>query len=177
MDLRSVRRRCESTLRTVTIPDPFEVNEFAAVVSGRRGRRLELLPKQTSAGPCGVWVALRDVDYVFYEPDTSALHRDHIVVHELGHLLRQHEPTECVDDGVLRELFPGLSADMVKRVLGRTSYNDVEEQEAEMIASLVSEQVHRRELLKPSNADSDTDIGLVDRLQSTLGAQRRDLRG
>ena len=175
MDLRSVRRRCESTLRTVTIPDPFEVNEFAAVVSRRRGRRLELLPKQTSAGPCGVWVALPDVDYVFYEPDTSALHRDHIVVHELGHLLRQHEPTECVDDGVLRVLFPGLSADMVKRVLGRTSYNDVEEQEAEMIASLVSEQVHRREALKPSKSDSD--VGLVERLQSTLGAQRRDLRG
>ena len=173
--MRSVRRRCESTLRTVTIPDPFEVNEFAAVVSRRRGRRLELLPKQTSAGPCGVWVTLPDVDYVFYEPDTSALHRDHIVVHELGHLLRQHEPTECVDDGVLRELFPGLSADMVKRVLGRTSYSDVEEQEAEMIASLVSEQVHRREALKPSKSDSD--FGLVERLQSTLGAQRRDLRG
>ena len=73
------------------------------------------------------------------------------------------------------ELFPGLSADMVKRVLGRTSYNDVEEQEAEMIASLVSEQVHRREALKPSKSDSD--FGLVERLQSTLGAQRRDLRG
>jgi len=170
VDLAAVRKRCETTLRTVTIPDPFDVNDFAAVVSGRRGRPLQLLAKQTSLGPCGVWLALPDADYVFYEPDTSALHRDHIVLHELGHLLQEHEPTESMDEAVLRELFPGLDVDMVKRVLGRTSYTAVEEQEAELIASIVTERVHRRGLLEPSGPGGD---GLRDRLQSTLGAQRR----
>ena len=173
MDLRSVRRRCEATLRAVRIPDPFDVTELATVVSQRRGRPLRLLPKQTSAGPCGVWLALPDTDYVFYEPQTSALHRDHIVLHELGHLLREHEPNESLDDGVLAELFPGLDAEVVKRVLGRTSYSAVEEQEAEMIASLVSERVHQRTLAAPA---SGSDPELVDRLQSTLGAQRRPAR-
>lgn len=171
MDLRSVRRRCESTLSAVTIPDPFDINAFAASVGQRRGRRLELLPKRTSIGPCGVWLALPDVDYVFYEPDTSTLHRDHIVLHELGHLLHEHVPTESMDDDLLRELFPGLGIDMLRRVLARTTYNAVEEQEAEMIASLVSQQVHRRSLAQSATPDADGD--LIERLQSTLGAQRR----
>lgn len=170
MDLGAVRKRCETTLRTVTIPDPFDVNDFAAVVSLRRGRPLHLLAKQTSLGPCGVWVALPNADYVFYEPDTSLLHRDHIVLHELGHLLQELEPTESMDEAVLRELFPGLDVDVVRRVLGRTSYSAVEEQEAELIATMVTELVHRRALSEQSGPADD---GLRDRLQSTLGAQRR----
>lgn len=72
---------------------------------------------------------------------------------------------------LLRELFPGLGIDMLRRVLGRTTYNAVEEQEAEMIASLVSQQVHRRSLAQSATPDADGD--LIERLQSTLGAQRR----
>ena len=170
MDLRTVRKRCETTLKSVTIPDPFEVREFADVVSRRRGRPLHLLAKQTSLGPCGVWLSMPTADYVFYEPNTSALHRDHIVLHELGHLLREHEPSESMDEAVLRELFPGLAVDVVKRVLGRTSYSAVEEQEAEMIASIVTEVVHRRGLFEVAAV---ADGGLTDRLQSTLGAQRK----
>ena len=107
---------------------------------------------------------------MFYEPDTSALHRDHIVLHELGHLLHEHEPSESMDEAVLRELFPGLAVDVVMRVLGRTSYSAVEEQEAEMIASIVTEVVHRRGRFEVAPV---ADGGLTDRLQSTLGAQRR----
>src|SRR3954471_195703 len=153
MDRRSVQRRCEARLRTVEIPNPFDLDRFADEVSGRRGRRLTLLPKQTSLGPCGVWLALPDADYVFYEPRTSALHQQHIILHELGHLLHEHEPSERVDDEVLNQLFPTLDADVVRRVLGRTSYTAVEEQEAEMVASLVSERAQRRYVVSGTPAD------------------------
>ena len=170
MNLRSVRKRCETTLKSVTIPDPFDVNEFAQVISQRRGRPLHLLAKQTSLGPCGVWLAMPTADYVLYELNTSALHRDHIVLHELGHLLQKHEPNESMDEAVLRELFPGRTVEVVKRVLGRTSYSAVEEQEAEMIASIVTEWVHQR---GRTEVAPRADGSLTDRLQSTLGVQRR----
>lgn len=171
MDLRSVQRRCEATLREVEVPDPFDVEEFAHVVSRRRGRPLTLLPKQTSLGPCGVWLALPHADYVFYEPHTSAMHRQHIILHELGHLLRAHEPTESLDAGVLAELFPTLGAEMVRRVLGRTSYSAVEEQEAEMVASLVQHAVDRPSgTATPSGQDPDGRV--QERLQMALGPQR-----
>jgi hypothetical protein len=75
-------------------------------------------------------------DYVFFENATSPLHREHIILHELGHLLRDHAPKEIIDNRVLRLLLPTLDIDVIRRVMGRTSYSAVEEQEAEMIASL-----------------------------------------
>ena len=172
MDLRRVQRRCEAALRAVDIPDPFDVGDFAAIISRRRGRRLTLLAKQTSLGPCGVWLALPDADYVFYEPHTSALHREHIVLHELGHLLFRHEPTESMDDAVLAELFPTLDRDMVRRVLGRTSYTALEEQEAEMVASLVRQVVDGRRL-RAARITDDRGDPVLDRLHAALGSQRR----
>jgi hypothetical protein len=141
MDLRTLRRRCERLLATVPLPKPFEVDAFAAEVSARRGRPLHLLPKRTAVGPCGVWLALADVDYVFYESSTSSVHRTHIILHELGHLLAEHEAREEIDDGVLREIFPSLDTTVVRRILGRTTYSAAEEQEAEMFASIVLEHV------------------------------------
>jgi hypothetical protein len=173
MDRRSVQRRCEARLRTVEIPNPFDLDRFADEVSRRRGRRLTLLPKQTSLGPCGVWLALPDADYVFYEPHTSALHRQHIVLHELGHLLHEHEPTEGIDAEVLAKLFPTLDASVVRRVLARTSYTTVEEQEAEMFASLVRRIVDGRVLRRPMSDEREDPV--LGRLRSTLGAQRREL--
>src|SRR3954447_11425626 len=169
MDLRGVRRRCEAKLRAVEIPDPFSASAFADVISRRRGRRLTLLAKRTSLGPCGVWRALPEADYVFYEPRTSVLHQQHIILHELGHLLHEHEPSERVDDEVLNQLFPTLDADVVRRVLGRTSYTAVEEQEAEMVASLVSERAQRRYVV--SGTPADLPDGATDRLWSALGAR------
>jgi hypothetical protein len=92
MDLRAVRRRCESTLRDVSVPSPFDVRAFTATVSSRRGRPIHLLPKSARLGPCGVWLAMPSADYVFFENATSPLHREHIILHELGHLLRNHAP-------------------------------------------------------------------------------------
>jgi hypothetical protein len=78
MDLRAVRRRCESTLRDVSVPSPFDVRAFTATVSSRRGRPIHLLPKSAPLGPCGVWLAMPSADYVFFENATSPLHREHI---------------------------------------------------------------------------------------------------
>ena len=165
MDLKSVRRRCDDALARVPVPTPFTVEAFAELISNYRGRPLRLIPKQTSFGPCGVWLALPDADYVFYEPQTSALHRDHIILHELGHLLCQHTASELVDDQVVRELFPSLDVRIVQRVLGRTTYTAVEEQEAEMIASMVRERVSGISAARDGRYD---DI-VLDRFQAALG--------
>jgi hypothetical protein len=169
MDLRAVRRRCESTLRSVSVPSPFDIRVFAATVSARRGRSIYLLPKSASVGPCGVWLAMPSADYVFFENATSPLHREHIILHELGHLLRDHAPTEVIDDRALRLLLPTLDLDVIRRVIGRTSYSAVEEQEAEMIASLVLDRVEFR--TAPRDVVSDSEVAVViGRLESTLGS-------
>jgi hypothetical protein len=138
-------------------------------VSRRRGRPIHLLPKSAPVGPCGVWLAMPSADYVFFENATSPLHREHIILHELGHLLRDHAPTEVIDDRALRLLLPTLDLDVIRRVIGRTSYSAVEEQEAEMIASLVLDRVEFR--TAPRDIVSDSEVAVViGRLESTLGS-------
>ena len=169
MDMKALRRRCEHVLDGVAVPEPFDVDVFATTIAERRGRSLRLLPKRSPVGPCGVWLAMPDADYVFYENGTTAVHREHIILHELGHLLGDHEASETIDDDVLRELFPRLDPAVIRRVLGRTSYSAAEEQEAEMIASIVLERVGRRPGVTPARSAKHGDV--IDRLTVTLGGE------
>lgn len=171
MGIRAVRKRCEHTLQGVAVPEPFDLQSFCDVISRRRGRPLELVPKQSRLGPCGVWLALPDRDFVFYEPETTSIHRDHIILHELAHLLCEHQPCEAIDDDVLGQLFPSLDAAVVRRVLGRTSYSAVEEQEAEMTASLVRARIDRAGAVSAPWTGNDGDV--LDRLQATFDGRRR----
>lgn len=171
MDLEAVRRRCEATLREVEIPAPFDIDAFAESVSRRRGRPLHLIPKGTGLGPCGVWLAFPQADYVFFEADTTALHREHIILHELGHLICDHTVSPVMDDQALREFLPGIDPGVVRRALGRTRYSAVEEQEAEVIATLVLERAGR-----PVPHTRTVDPAVLDvlaRLETTFGSRRR----
>ena len=75
-------------------------------------------------------------DYIFYEAHTSVLHQDHIILHEVAHLLCEHQPVVSNDE-IGRLLFPDLDWKVIQRVLGRTCYARWPEQEAELIASLI----------------------------------------
>ncbi len=167
MSLKAVRRRCEATLRQVEVPSPFDVEAFCAALSERRGRRIHLCPMNMGVSPCGVWLALPAADYIFYEDGTTRLHREHIVLHELGHVLSDHVPTDVLDEEVIKALMPDLDLRMVRRVLGRTSYSAVEEQEAEMLASLVLERASRATLAEARTAAPEV-ASVLDRLESTL---------
>ena len=172
--LRSIRKQCEIALEGVPVPNPFDINDFCRVISSRRRRALHLVPKQTRLGPCGVWLSLPDADYVFFESETSQLHREHIILHELGHLLCEHQPTEVIDEEVIAQLFPDLNPTVVHRVLGRTTYTAVEEQEAEVLASLVRERVEhelratRKRGGDPKSGVVGPDRDVVDRLRDAL---------
>lgn len=171
MGLRAIRRECQATLRQVPLPSPFSLPAFCEVISARRGRRLRLVPKQTRLGPCGVWLAFPDADYVIYEPETIALHRRHIILHELGHLLCDHDPHEAIDDKLLRQLFPSLDTNVVRRVLGRTTYSAVEEQQAEVMASLVQERAEGAGA-NVASWDETPDDALLSRVAQAFDARR-----
>ncbi|MFF5081646.1 hypothetical protein ACFY36_31745 [Actinoplanes sp. NPDC000266] len=133
--MENLRRRCESRLRGVRVPDPFDLDTFCAEVAERRGRPLirRPVPGLSADAPCGLWIGTPEADHVFYDPGTSPLHAEHIVLHELAHILSGHSGA----DGSLARLFPDLDPATVGRVLGRAAYSDAQEREAEMMASLI----------------------------------------
>ncbi|MEU8232640.1 hypothetical protein AB0C12_23910 [Actinoplanes sp. NPDC048967] len=148
-----LRRRCERRLENIAIPNPFDLDIFCAAMATYRGRPLTLRPMAgLSAGlPCGLWISVESADYVFYDPETSQLHAEHIVLHELSHMLSGHTTgVNASSDGKgsggmggggnsggIGRLVPDLDPRTINTILGRVSYTTTQEREAEMLASLI----------------------------------------
>jgi hypothetical protein len=131
---RRLWRGCRRAVARLHLPIPFDTNDFIEALARARGRPIELAPIVAHAGiPCGMLLTTDRADYIFYPTNTTPLHAQHVVLHEIGHLVREHTGTS----GPAATLFPNLPADLVRRVLGRTVYTEREEQEAELIASLI----------------------------------------
>ncbi len=170
---RQLRRDCAARVQALDIPTPFDLEEFCRRFGAARGRPVRLLPAALPPGsPCGLWVSTDRVDYVFYEQHTSRLHREHIVLHEIGHLLCEHEATPVMGDEETRLVLPSLDPGMVQRVLGRTHYSAVEERQAELIASLVLEQVSTWTAEETAPVAPGA-AGLVSRLENSLQPRGR----
>ncbi|MFY1632065.1 hypothetical protein ACN27F_02070 [Solwaraspora sp. WMMB335] len=141
----AVLRRCARLVRqldrTVGLPVPFHLEEFLDRWSRHRGGRpISLFPltvAELPVGTCGLWLALPDQDIVAFPVDAPRNHRDHIVLHEVGHMLAAHAAGPDRPAAGFADLLPDLDPAMVRSVLGRCAYGDVPEQEAELIASLI----------------------------------------
>lgn len=135
-----IRRRCRARLKQLTLPDPFDLAELCRTVSVQRGRPLHVrgIPGPAArARPCGIWIATAEDDWIFIDRETSPLHREHIVLHELAHMLCRHTSADLPENSMITQLFPDLSPTMVTTVLSRTSYASDYEREAETLASLI----------------------------------------
>lgn len=130
--MEGLRRRCERRLRGIRIPNPFDLDAFCAEVEARRGRPLlrRPVPGLSSGAPCGLWIGTEQADHVFFDPGTSPLHAEHIVLHEVAHILMGHapsrpgvgrltpsEPEPGGGDSALARLLPDLDPATVTRVL------------------------------------------------------------
>ncbi|MGW0517410.1 ImmA/IrrE family metallo-endopeptidase [Crossiella sp. NPDC003009] len=136
--LRRTYRECADIVNGLALPQPFDVQVLCDRVGDERGRPIFLAPiSLPTGGPCGLWINTDPADYIFFEADTSPLHQRHIVLHELGHLLCDHHAAPVLTPDASRLLMPSLDPAMVRRVLGRGCYSAVEEQQAEIIASMI----------------------------------------
>jgi hypothetical protein len=144
MSTRQIRRRCWELVRALDVPSPFDVQQFCAGLAASRGRPIDLRPMAMPPdSPCGVWVSTADRDYIFYEERTTGLHREHIIMHEIGHLLADHGNEAVLTLTESHLLLPHLDSAFVSRVLNRTDYSVDEERTAETVASMILERANR----------------------------------
>ena len=168
MDLRTLRKRCEARLRQLDLPNPFDVQSFCERLAARRGRPILLYPARSESGPYGLWVAGPSLDVVFYEEETSALHQDHIILHELCHILCGHQPVPLSDAELARLLCPHLDPATVQQVLNRASYSTDEEREAELLASLILRQTVGGPPRPETRLLDIETVGVLRRLEASL---------
>jgi len=141
MDIRAIRRRCEARLDALSLPDPFDIAEFCAQVADRRDRRITLRAMSLAGIAYGVCLRGQNVDHIIFERDTSPFHQQHIILHELGHLICGHEATDLALVAGTGQLVEDLDIGRLQAVLQRATYSVDEEREAELLATLLEQRL------------------------------------
>nr|MDT0660427.1 ImmA/IrrE family metallo-endopeptidase [Micromonospora sp. DSM 115978] len=180
MNLARLRQTCLARLnelrgRGLRVPAPFDAAALCRAVGASLGQPIRLVGVPMPAGaPFGLTLFTDNGHIVAYEQGTSRVHQDHIIAHELGHILLDHRSYAVSDETASQLLLPALRPAMVHRVLNRTgAYSRQEEQEAEMMATILLEEANRREENRePAEVSggvlSETDAALYARLRHGL---------
>ncbi|MFE9447020.1 toxin [Streptomyces sp. NPDC006739] len=174
--LKVLRKAGARKLAELDLPEVADVAELCRYLGEVRDRPITLVPMQMPAThPCGMWVAARDEDLIFYDANTTGAHQEHIILHELGHIICCHRGAGWLDEASARLLFPNLDPDLVRDMLLRATYDDVQEQEAEIIAYLLSQRVgstqERQGVPGPEEAEDGPESGtdaMLSRIERTL---------
>ncbi|MFJ9818089.1 hypothetical protein ACIRU3_23055 [Streptomyces sp. NPDC101151] len=95
-------------------------------------------------GPFGLCVMTESMDVIFYQQETTRAHQDHIILHEVGHMIAGHGGEQAWPPEDLTGAGPGGPA----LWLQRTCYDSAHEREAELIATIILE---RAALLDPAD--------------------------
>lgn len=169
-ELRAVEALCRARLHTLEswmrLEEITDVQGLCEVIEAHMGRRIHLEPWPMARDMAGLWIANKTRDYIFYAQDATPPHQEHIILHELAHILSGH-PQMPIDPQLLQELFfPHLDRDAVHLALSRSCYDDSREREAEVLASLIEQRwrIPRLAAGSPSvigddsNVPTDTDI-------------------
>ncbi len=163
---RPIRARCAERVDALPIPLPFSMELLLRRLGDRRGKPIQLFATTLDpAAPCGVLVSTTTIDFVCYAADTSPLHRQHIILHEIGHLEFGHEGhriTVTGDQpaaGGVEQLMPHLDPSGIRRLLHRSNYHTTDEAEAELFATLAGDRINR--LIETRHGAAPRDLTVV----------------
>jgi hypothetical protein len=162
--LRELRRRAKQRLRGLHLPASLDLAGLIRLVADARARPILLQPMAGIGGQTmGAWIPTPDLDLIVYEKRTTRLHQDHIVLHELSHLICGHR-ARVIEPGAAAKLFPDLRPDAVRAALARHGYSSADEVEAEVMASVLSAQVHTAP--EPAAPGDGEDAAVMRRLEA-----------
>ena len=116
-----------------------DTDSFRGVLEDVRQRPVYLLPFDLGPEVLGVWMETDTADYIFFEQNTTPYHQRHIVLHEASHMLRGHEGPALPD--LVSSLTPHLDPRLVRSLLCHTLFNQDDEAEAEVLATLIEERM------------------------------------
>ncbi|MCI3270645.1 MULTISPECIES: hypothetical protein [Streptomyces] len=113
------------------------------------------------------------MDLILYQQETTHLHQQQIILHELFHIFvaewEETEKKEAPDDFVegWATLIPVLDPKLIRRVARRCSYEDGEECQVELAATIILEWSSVLDHVTPLSEDPS-----VRRVQAALGDRR-----
>ncbi len=172
-------------LQALGASSPLDVEALCDALARRRGRPLFLRAAPLEKpGPSGYWAEYDDYDVILYQQETTRLHQEHIILHEVGHILVAEKETEdaaSVTESRVHsevsssattvegwaELLPVFAPSAIKRVAKRCSYDDGEECSVELVATIILEWSSVLDSTTPWSEDPE-----LRRVESALGDRR-----
>ena len=126
---------------SLTIPAPWDLTALLHTVACGRGKPIRLIAHAGLASTgqtCGLWIGRAEDDIIVYDSATSEYHAEQIILHELGHILLGHSDGAAMGSpAALEQLISDVPASTVRHMLGRSAFDDEQECQAELFASLV----------------------------------------
>ncbi len=168
--MQALRRVCEDRLASLGLPESYDITTLCAQLSTARRRPIHLVPMpMETAGSYGLLLSFPDADYIVHEEHTSRHHQEHIIAHELAHMICGHRGAGMTETDIEALLFPDLDPSLVRDLLRRDNFSDEQEQEAEIMAFLLGRALRSEEAVG-SNPDPDSALG---RIHGSLTWRRR----
>jgi hypothetical protein len=166
---RQLRRYCRHLLRHLDIRPPLDIHELCSRLGEHRGKPIRLIPWDLPIpGPSGVWLSQPDAENIFYQNATTRIHQDHIILHEIGHILADHQ-----NDPIAGDAFPGPGPDFPEFLLQqgcqRTAYTEDFEYEAELVATMIQEWAVVMDYVRPHPSENPALHPLRSALNPRLG--------
>lgn len=147
----------------------FTMDDFVAWIQARTGRAISFIPWDMPPGMFGVWMSDADepVEHVFIDKNASPLHRVHIQLHELSHIICGH-PTARLTKAEMQDLLLKAVQDpnVLNEVLLRAPAKIELEQEAEILAALIQHQVIGHQRIQQLSVAASSNENVIDHLQS-----------
>lgn len=121
----------------VGMPRPWSIDGFLDRLEAWRGREIDLCGLPWERGrSTGLWQRRADHDVIAYPTNTTGAHQDHIIGHELGHMLLEHSGQCVLSTGEAQQLAPSLAPAALGHLLNHAGVA-VEEDVAERFATLL----------------------------------------
>lgn len=129
---------CRKHVRALRLDPYATAYELCDQMSTLRGRAIRVVEARLPMpGPLGVWISRAQDDVIVVQELATGSHRDHIVLHELAHILCDHEGEELPDCEPALPALTTLAPGRVVRM--RSAYDSASEREAELLATALAE--------------------------------------
>ncbi len=140
---KDIREKTEAIIEELDFDySSFTIQRFVTFIEDYIGRKIELIPWTMPKKIFGAWISDQDLstEFIFFDENAPPMHRIHILLHELGHLIRDHKTLhlDIAHIGGLIAKGEG-SEDLITSALMRSDQTNTEEVEAELFAILTQQ--------------------------------------
>ncbi|AEF43091.1 hypothetical protein [Hoyosella subflava] len=140
---RAVERRAREVLARLRMPEPWSIDALIGEVSAVMGFEIQVQtvpPEALEDSPCGMTLVCPGQAVLVVAEGSPRWHTELVICHELAHMLLEHQSGEKPPRELLQAWFPSFDPDDVQMMFGRTTFDTREEQEAELLATLIVDQ-------------------------------------